>query len=82
VLTSLTAAPLLTMDVPMAGEKPKTQSIKLATDVVELARVIAALRGVSMTDMLSDYLRPTLVQWEREEIKKRSDMMPKTERKK
>ena len=62
MLTSLTDTPPLTMDVPMAGEKPKTLSIKLSADVVESARVVAALRGVSMTDMLSDYLRPTLVQ--------------------
>jgi hypothetical protein len=29
--------------------------IKLAADIVESARVIGAVRGVSMTDMLSDY---------------------------
>jgi hypothetical protein len=72
----------LTLELPVADEKPKTQSIKLATDVVESARVVAALRGVSMTDMLSDHLRPTLAEWESDEIRKRAAAMPKTERKK
>jgi hypothetical protein len=52
--------------------KPKTLSIKLPTDVVEYARVVAALRGVSMTDMLGDFLRPHLLQWEDEEIRRRA----------
>jgi hypothetical protein len=82
VSTTLVDPPRLPTDAPMADEKPKTLSIKLASDVVESARVVAALRGVSMIDMLSDYLRPTLAQWEGEEIRKRAAAMPKTERKK
>jgi hypothetical protein len=61
----------------MPGEKSKTLSIKLATDVVESARVVAALRGVSMTDMLSDLIRPTLQEWENEEIQRRAASMTK-----
>jgi hypothetical protein len=59
----------------MPAEKPKapkTVSIKMPADVVESARVVSALRGVSMTDMLGDYLRPLLSQWEDEEIRKRA----------
>jgi hypothetical protein len=59
----------------MAVEKAKTLSIKLATDVVESARVVAALRGVSMTDMLSDMIRPTLKGWEEAEIQQRASSM-------
>jgi hypothetical protein len=64
--------PVGLLESPMAGEKSKTVSIKLATDVVESARVVAALRGVSMTDMLSDLIRPTLKGWEEDEIRKRA----------
>jgi cell pole-organizing protein PopZ len=60
------------LETPMSAEKSKTLSIKLATDVVESARVVAALRGVSMTDMLSDMIRPTLKEWEDEEIQRRA----------
>jgi hypothetical protein len=59
----------------MPDEKPKalkTVSIKMPVDVVESARVVSALRGVSMTDMLGDFLRPHLAQWEDEEIQKRA----------
>jgi hypothetical protein len=56
----------------MATDKAKTLSIKLAADVVESARVVAALRGVSMTDMLSDLIRPTLKDWEDAEIQRRA----------
>ena len=66
------------LELPMPDEKSKTLSIKLATDVVETARVVAALRGVSMTDMLSDLIRPTLKQWEEQEIQRRAADMIKT----
>jgi hypothetical protein len=62
------------MDLPMAAEKPQrptTMSVKLHTDVIETARVVAALRGVQMMDMLSDILRPILAKMEGEELTKR-----------
>lgn len=61
-----------TMEAPMAAEKPKTLSVKLHMDVIESARIVAAIRGVSMTDMLSDMLRPSLVEMERDELAKRA----------
>jgi hypothetical protein len=64
----------------MAEEK-KAMSIKMPFDVIESARIVSAFRGESMTDLISDILRPALAKMEREEIKKRSDVMPKTERK-
>ncbi len=60
------------LEPPMSTEKPKTLSIKLHMDVIESARIVAAFRGVAMTDMLSDILRPVLAEMEREEIAKRA----------
>jgi hypothetical protein len=54
----------------MAYDK-KTLSVKLTTDVIESARIISAFRGVSMTDLLSDILRPILKSIEAEEAAKR-----------
>jgi hypothetical protein len=62
----------LTASEPMADEKPKTLSVKLHMDVIESARIVAAIRNVSMTDMLSDMLRPQLVEMEREELSRRT----------
>jgi len=56
----------------MAESKPKTLSVKLHMDVIESARIIAAIRGVSMTDLLSDLLREPLLAMEKEELHKRS----------
>lgn len=56
----------------MAEEKAKTLSVKLHTDVIEAARIVAAYRNETMTDMLSDLLRPVLARMEREEVAKRS----------
>jgi hypothetical protein len=56
----------------MAGEKAKTLSVKLHEDVVESARIIAAYQGGTMTDLLSDILRPILAKLEREEVAKRT----------
>jgi hypothetical protein len=61
-----------TVDGPMADDKPKTLSVKLPMDVVESARVAAACRNVSMTDMLGDILRPIITKIEQEEIAKRT----------
>jgi hypothetical protein len=60
------------VEAPMADEKTKTLSVKLHMDVIESARIVAAIRNVSMTDMLSDMLRPELVRMEREELAKRT----------
>jgi hypothetical protein len=57
---------------PMADDKAKTLSVKLHMDVIESARIVAAIRNISMTDMLSDMLRPDLVRMEREELAKRA----------
>jgi hypothetical protein len=57
---------------PMADEKSKTLSVKLHMDVIESARIVAAIRNVSMTDMLSDMIRPQLVEMERHELSRRT----------
>jgi hypothetical protein len=62
----------MTAREPMADDKPKTLSVKLHMDVIESARIVAAIRNVSMTDMLSDMLRPGLIEMEREELSKRT----------
>jgi hypothetical protein len=55
----------------MADEKPKTLSVKLHIDVIEAARIVSAYRNQSMTDMLSDILRPVLAEMEQREVAKR-----------
>jgi hypothetical protein len=62
------------MDAPMATEKPKTKtlSVKLHTDVINSARIVAALRGELMQDMISDILRPIITKMEQEEIARRA----------
>ena len=57
---------------PMADEKFKTLSVKLHLDVIESARIVAAVDGVSMTDLLSDLLRATIFDMERKALAKRS----------
>ena len=56
----------------MTDEKIKTLSTKLHLDVVEAARIVAAFRGASITEMLSDILRPILEKMEQEETAKRA----------
>jgi hypothetical protein len=60
------------LDEPMAGEKPKTLAAKLHMDVIESARIVAAYRGETITDLLSDILRPVLARMEQEEVSKRT----------
>jgi hypothetical protein len=62
----------LLLDAPMPDEKSKTLSVKLHTDVIESARIVSAYRNESMTDLLSDLLRPILAKMEQEEMAKRS----------
>lgn len=61
-----------TLEQPMADDKPKTLSVKLHMDVIESARIVSAYRGDSMTDLLSEILRPILVKMEHEEVAKRA----------
>jgi hypothetical protein len=56
----------------MAKEKTPTLSVKLHMDVIESARIVAACRNESMTDLLSDILRPVVARLEQEEIAKRT----------
>lgn len=56
----------------MADEKPKTLSVKLHIDVIEAARIVTAYRNETMTDMLSNILRPILARMEQDEVAKRS----------
>lgn len=65
------------MDTVMADEKPKTLSVKLEMDVIESARIVAAYRGETMTEMLSAILRPILAKMEQEEAAKRQKRAPK-----
>jgi hypothetical protein len=64
---------VLQVDEPMASEKPKTLSVKLHMDVIESARIVAAYRNESMTDMLSNLLRPVLARMEQEEVARRKN---------
>jgi hypothetical protein len=61
----------------MTDDKPKTLSVKLHVDVIESARIVAAYRNETMTDMLGEILRPVLAKMEREEVAKRSGDKPK-----
>lgn len=60
------------LDVPMAGKKAATMSVKLRMGVIESARVVAALRGITITDLISDMIEDTLKRMEQEEIDKRA----------
>jgi hypothetical protein len=62
---------IATLDEPMAGEKPKTMSIKLPMDVIESARIAAAFRGETMADLLGTILRPALAKIVHDEMAKR-----------
>lgn len=62
----------LLMDAPMTDEKSRSLSVKLHIDVIESARIVSAYRNESMTDMLSNLLRPALARMEQEEMAKRS----------
>jgi hypothetical protein len=52
--------------------KRDASSVKLHSDVVQSARVVAALRGVTITDLVSDMIRDELVKMEAAEIAKRA----------
>jgi hypothetical protein len=61
----------------MSGEKPKTMSIKMHMDVLESARIVAAFRGQTMTDLMADILRPALAKMEQEEMARRTQATAK-----
>lgn len=60
------------LEPPMADEKPKTLSVKLHMDVIETARIVTGYKGMPMTDLLSDLLRPILAKMEQEEVARRA----------
>jgi hypothetical protein len=51
---------------------PKTLSVKLPIDVIEMARIVAACRNETMTDLLGNTLRPLLEKMQREEFAKQT----------
>lgn len=61
-----------TLEETMADDKPKPLSVKLHPDVIETARIVTAYTGDSMTDLLSDILRPILVKMEQEQVARRA----------
>jgi hypothetical protein len=68
---------LATLEPPEMTDKSKKQPlttlpVRLHADVVETARIVSAYTGESMTDMLSDILRPVLRRRETEEVAKRN----------
>ena len=70
--TAMTGPPRAAVESAMADEKPKTLSVKLHVDVIEAARIVAAFRNETMTDLLSNMLRAPLAQMEQAEIAKRT----------
>ena len=56
----------------MAKKKPETGQIRLAKDVIELARVVGAYHGKDPGDFLSEFLRAELTRQEREILAKRA----------
>jgi hypothetical protein len=61
-----------TLDPPMADEKPKTLSVKLRIKAIETARIVAAYRNETLTDLISDIVEPVLARMEKEEVAKRN----------
>jgi hypothetical protein len=67
----------LTMERAGMAAKKRTEkagyaSVKLPSDVMETARIVAAYKGVTIAEMLGDLLRPVLAKMEREEAAKRA----------
>ncbi len=65
--------PTMTLEQPVPDQKqtPDVQSVKLKMDVIQSARIVSSCLGVTITDLLSDILRPIVVKMEREEMQKR-----------
>lgn len=64
------------MDALMAPSQPRT-SIKLPEDVVNSARIVSALRGIPMQDLMAEILRPALAKMERESLSDRARELDK-----
>jgi hypothetical protein len=64
------------VDIDMADDKTKTVSVKLATDVVRLARIVASYEGEHMTTMLSDMIRPLLAKRHADAMAKEAKIDP------
>jgi hypothetical protein len=62
----------LLVEPPDMADKAKTVSVKLPIDVIDSARIVAALRNQAMSDLMSDILRPALARMERKELARRS----------
>jgi hypothetical protein len=60
------------LDPPMTDEKPKTLSVKLRIQAIETARIVAAYRNETLTDLISDIVEPILARMEKEEVAKRN----------
>ncbi len=58
-------------ELPAVVDKPVNLSVKLPIDVVESARIIVAIEGGTITDLLGDLLRPLLTKMERAALAKR-----------
>lgn len=58
-------------DHPMSKERPKTLSVKLPMDVIEQARVVAAVENVTISDLLAEIIRPVLARREQEALARR-----------
>ena len=54
------------------ADKPLLESVKLPSDVMNSARIVAAYTGESIADMLGDMLRPLLTKREKDEAAKRA----------
>jgi hypothetical protein len=52
-------------------EGKATLPVRLHMDVIELARIVTGYTGETMTDLLSDTLRPILERMEQEQVEKR-----------
>jgi hypothetical protein len=61
-----------TTEALMAADKAESRSLKMPLDVLETAKIVAALKSMSMTDLVADILRPALAEMEKEEFAKRT----------
>lgn len=57
------------LEAPMA--KKNVSPVKLPADVVESARIVSALKGDTISDLLAGILRPILSEMERDLLAKR-----------
>lgn len=54
------------------AKKTRYLSLKMPADVVESARIVAAINGMQIMDLVSGILRPRLAEMERELLAERS----------